>query len=92
MRGFLDRTPEHARVVTGGRRIGERGWFVAPTVVAGLRQRDEMIQDEIFGPVITVQSFDDETPPSGGPTTCGSASARASGPATTAGRCGCHAG
>ena len=60
VRGFLDRTPEHARVVTGGRRIGDRGYFLEPTVVAGLRQRDEMIQDEVFGPVITVQEFDDE--------------------------------
>jgi betaine-aldehyde dehydrogenase len=60
VRGFLDRTPDHARVVTGGRRIGDRGYFVEPTVVAGLRQRDEMIQDEIFGPVITVQEFDTE--------------------------------
>lgn len=58
--GFLDRAPAHAEIVTGGRRIGERGYFVEPTVVAGLHQRDEMIQDEIFGPVITVQPFDDE--------------------------------
>ncbi|MEV4639809.1 aminobutyraldehyde dehydrogenase [Actinoplanes sp. NPDC049548] len=58
--GFLERTPGHAEIVTGGRRIGEHGYFVEPTVVAGLRQRDEMIQDEIFGPVITVQSFDSE--------------------------------
>jgi betaine-aldehyde dehydrogenase len=60
VRGFLDRAPDHARVVTGGKRIGDRGWFIEPTVVAGLQQRDEMIQDEIFGPVITVQQFTDE--------------------------------
>ena len=60
VQGFLERTPEHATVVTGGRRIGERGYFVEPTVVSGLRQNDEMIQDEIFGPVITVQQFSDE--------------------------------
>ena len=60
VQGFLDRAPEHARVVTGGRRIGDRGYFVQHTVVTGLRQRDEMIQDEIFGPVITVQEFGDE--------------------------------
>jgi betaine-aldehyde dehydrogenase len=60
VQGFLDRAPDHARVVTGGRRIGDRGWFVEPTVVDGLRQRDEMIQDEVFGPVITVQRFDGE--------------------------------
>ncbi|GAA2581536.1 gamma-aminobutyraldehyde dehydrogenase [Winogradskya consettensis] len=60
VQGFLARAPEHAEVVTGGRRIGDRGYFVEPTVVAGLLQRDEMIQDEVFGPVITVQRFDDE--------------------------------
>ncbi len=60
IRGFLDRTPDHAEVVAGGHRIGDRGYFVEPTVVAGLRQQDEMIQDEIFGPVITVQPFTDE--------------------------------
>jgi betaine-aldehyde dehydrogenase len=60
VQGFLDRTPVHATVVTGGRQIGERGYFVEPTVVAGLQQRDEMIQDEVFGPVITVQRFTDE--------------------------------
>jgi len=58
--GFLARRPGHARVVTGGTRVGERGYCFAPTVVAGLRQDDEMIQEEIFGPVITVQRFTDE--------------------------------
>ena len=58
--GFLERTPAHARVVTGGHRIGDAGFFVEPTVVADLRQDDEMIQREIFGPVITVQRFGDE--------------------------------
>ena len=60
VQGFLDRAPDHAEVVTGGARIGERGYFLAPTVVAGLGQTDEMIQDEVFGPVITVQRFSDE--------------------------------
>jgi betaine-aldehyde dehydrogenase len=55
--GFLSRGPDHAEVVTGGHRVGERGYCFAPTVVAGLRQDDEMIQEEIFGPVITVQRF-----------------------------------
>ncbi|MFI1995683.1 aminobutyraldehyde dehydrogenase [Actinoplanes sp. NPDC020271] len=55
--GFLDRAPAHAEVVAGGNRVGDRGFFFEPTVVAGLRQRDEMIQDEVFGPVITVQPF-----------------------------------
>src|SRR6201994_190872 len=58
--GFLSRTPGHANVVTGGERVGDRGFFFAPTVVSGLQQDDEMIQDEIFGPVITVPRFTDE--------------------------------
>ena len=58
--GFVQRTPAHAEVVTGGQRIGGRGYFYAPTVVSGLQQQDEMIQDEIFGPVITVQRFSSE--------------------------------
>jgi len=60
VQGFLERAPGHAEVVTGGHRIGERGFFHEPTVVAGLRQDDEMIQREVFGPLITVQRFDDE--------------------------------
>jgi betaine-aldehyde dehydrogenase len=58
--GFLDRAPSHAEVTTGGSRQGDRGFFVEPTVVAGLRQDDEMVQREVFGPVITVQRFTDE--------------------------------
>jgi betaine-aldehyde dehydrogenase len=58
--GFLERTPSHARVVAGGSAIGGDGFFYQPTVVADLRQDDEMIQNEIFGPVITVQQFSDE--------------------------------
>lgn len=58
--GFLDRAPDHVRVVAGGSRIGDAGYFFEPTVVADLRQDDEMSQREIFGPVITVQPFSDE--------------------------------
>jgi betaine-aldehyde dehydrogenase len=58
--GFVDRLPDHARLHTGGSRVGERGYFYAPTVVSALRQDDEIIQDEVFGPVITVQRFSDE--------------------------------
>jgi betaine-aldehyde dehydrogenase len=58
--GFIERTPAHASVRTGGERVGDRGYFYAPTVVSGLQQDDEMIQNEIFGPVITVQKFTDE--------------------------------
>ena len=58
--GFLERAPAHAAVATGGHRVGARGFCFAPTVVTGLRQDDEMIQDEIFGPVVTVQRFSTE--------------------------------
>ncbi|WP_059011660.1 gamma-aminobutyraldehyde dehydrogenase [Streptomyces specialis] len=57
---FIDRLPSHATVVTGGHRVGERGFFYAPTVVTGCRQDDEIVQREVFGPVITVQKFTDE--------------------------------
>ncbi len=60
LRGFLARTPAHAEVATGGAPVGERGYCFAPTVVTGLEQDDEMIQEELFGPAITVQRFTDE--------------------------------
>jgi betaine-aldehyde dehydrogenase len=58
--GFLQRRPERAEIVTGGRAPERPGFYLEPTVVAGLEQDDEMIQREIFGPVITVQRFTDE--------------------------------
>jgi betaine-aldehyde dehydrogenase len=58
--GFLERRPERSEVVTGGSEPDLPGFYLEPTVVAGLEQGDEMVQDEIFGPVITVQRFDDE--------------------------------
>jgi betaine-aldehyde dehydrogenase len=58
--GFLDRLPDHAKVLTGGHRTGARGFFFEASVVDGLHQDDEIIQDEVFGPVITVQQFSDE--------------------------------
>jgi betaine-aldehyde dehydrogenase len=58
--GFLSRKPDGAEIVTGGAEPDLPGFFLEPTVVSGLEQNDEMIQDEIFGPVITVQPFDDE--------------------------------
>ena len=58
--GMVDRLPDHADLETGGHRQGESGYFYEPTVVSGLKQDDEQIQDEIFGPVITVQRFTDE--------------------------------
>jgi betaine-aldehyde dehydrogenase len=61
--GFLQRAPEHVSVAAGGHRAGGEladGYIHEATVVSGLRQDDEMVQDEIFGPVITVQRFTDE--------------------------------
>jgi betaine-aldehyde dehydrogenase len=58
--GFLARQPGHAEIVIGGSEPDLAGFYLEPTVVAGLRQEDEMVQREIFGPVITVESFDDE--------------------------------
>jgi betaine-aldehyde dehydrogenase len=60
VQGFLDRVPAHARVTAGGTAINRPGYFWNPTVVADLKQDDEMIQSEIFAPVITVQKFSDE--------------------------------
>jgi len=60
VQGFLDRAPSHARVTAGGTAIKGPGYFWNPTVVADLKQDDEMIQNEIFAPVITVQKFKDE--------------------------------
>ena len=59
--GFIERIPAHATVAAGGNRVGGLdGFYLEPTVLAGLRQDDEAIQNEIFGPVITVQRFTDE--------------------------------
>jgi betaine-aldehyde dehydrogenase len=58
---LLSRVPSHATVMTGGSALDRPGFFFPATVVAGLRQEDELIQKEIFGPVITVQKFVDES-------------------------------
>jgi betaine-aldehyde dehydrogenase len=60
VKGFVDRTPKHAKVVAGGSQISGPGYFFEPTVICDLKQTDEMIQNEMFGPVITVQKFSDE--------------------------------
>jgi betaine-aldehyde dehydrogenase len=57
---LLSRVPSHAQVMAGGSALDRPGFFFPATVVAGLRQEDELIQTEIFGPVITVQRFSDE--------------------------------
>ncbi len=58
--GLVDRAPSHAEITTGGKALSQPGYFFPPTVIAGLKQDDEMIQNEIFGPVITIQKFSDE--------------------------------
>lgn len=57
---IVDRLPRHADIVTGGRRQGEKGYFYEATIVTGMQQDDEAVQEEIFGPVLTVQTFRDE--------------------------------
>ena len=58
--GFIDRLPDHASVVAGGSPVDGPGFFYSPTVVSDLEPADEAVNEEIFGPVITVQRFDDE--------------------------------
>ena len=60
VQGFVDRLPAHATIETGGKRQGEVGYFFEPTIVSGMRQDDEAVQSEIFGPLLTVQSFEDD--------------------------------
>jgi betaine-aldehyde dehydrogenase len=55
--GFIERLPDHATIALGGRALERKGYFHEATIVTGLKQSDEVIQREIFGPVITVQSF-----------------------------------
>ncbi len=61
VKGFLERVPAHARVTAGGSQVQRPGYFWTPTVVADLKQDDEMIQTEMFAPVITIQKFTDES-------------------------------
>ena len=58
--GFMARLPANARILTGGKRTGT-GFYFAPTVVDGVVQTDEVVAEEIFGPVVTVQPFVDES-------------------------------
>jgi betaine-aldehyde dehydrogenase len=61
-KGFIDRLPDHAKIEVGGNAIEGPGYFFEATVLSGLKQKDEHIQTEIFGPIVTVQKFsnDDE--------------------------------
>lgn len=61
VRGFVDRLPDHAKLELGGNDpVGNGGYFHAATILSGLKQTDEHVQDEIFGPVVTVQTFKTE--------------------------------
>ncbi|MEO6115481.1 MAG: gamma-aminobutyraldehyde dehydrogenase [Pseudolysinimonas sp.] len=58
--GVIDALPKNATIETGGTRKAGAGYFIEPTVVSGLKQSDDAIQNEIFGPVVTIQKFTDE--------------------------------
>ncbi|MCE7010608.1 aminobutyraldehyde dehydrogenase [Kibdelosporangium philippinense] len=58
--GLVDRLPGHAVVHCGGKQLGDRGFFLEPTVISGLRQQDEIVKEEVFAPVVTVQRFTSE--------------------------------
>ena len=60
VQGFIDRLPDHATLETGGVRVGTEGYFLEAAVLSGLKQTDEQIQNEIFGPVVTLQKFKDD--------------------------------
>ena len=60
VKGFIDRLPDHAKLETGGVQVGDKGYFLEAAVLSGLKQKDEHIQSEIFGPVVTVQKFKDD--------------------------------
>ncbi|MFC4607249.1 aldehyde dehydrogenase family protein [Streptomyces maoxianensis] len=61
VQGLLDRLPGHTKIATGGSAVPGPGFFHEATVVTGVRQSDEIVQEEIFGPVVTVQPFADES-------------------------------
>lgn len=60
VKGFIERLPSHARIEIGGNAGKGPGFYFEPTIISGLRQHDEAIQHEVFGPVMTIQSFSDE--------------------------------
>ena len=61
VRGKLENVPEHATVVTGGKPVADtNGFFIEPTIITGVRQDDTLVQEETFGPVLTVQRFSSE--------------------------------
>ncbi|MEN9287550.1 MAG: hypothetical protein RLZ88_220 [Actinomycetota bacterium] len=60
VKGFVERLPDHAEIVVGGNAPAGGGYFHEATVLSGLKQTDEHVQDEIFGPIVTVQKFKTE--------------------------------
>ncbi len=85
--GFVERAPKHARVVTGGNKIGNDGYFFEPTVVADRRQSDDMIQQEILVRSSRCRSSATKPKPSSGPTGWNTVSHHRCGPAILARRC-----
>ena len=85
--GFLERKPDWAEIVTGGTEPDRPGFYLEPAVISGLRQDDEMIQREIFGPVITIQQFSDEAEAIAWANSTRTGSPHRCGRATSAGRC-----
>ena len=57
---LVSRAPDHARLLAGGKQQGQVGYFYEPTLIADLRQDDELVQKEVFGPVVTAQRFKDD--------------------------------
>ena len=57
MKGFIERLPAHATIEAGGKAADSDGFYFEPTLISGLHQQDEAIQREVFGPVMTIQSF-----------------------------------
>jgi betaine-aldehyde dehydrogenase len=61
VQGFVDRLPDHAKIEAGGNAISDNGgYFFEATILSGLKQQDEHIQSEIFGPIVTVQKFSND--------------------------------
>lgn len=59
--GYLEQgAKDGARVVTGGRRIGDQGYFIEPTILTGTQPQMSVVREEIFGPVLCAMTFDDE--------------------------------
>lgn len=56
---ILENLPDYATIATGGKRVGDKGFFLTPTIITGLKQSDRPIQEESFGPILTVQPFAD---------------------------------